>query len=71
VTGYSERRISNSERMPARSITYLKELDDILWSLMTDDKTSYWISTFNRAQTPIEIIDEFDSSMDEVNPWYI
>jgi hypothetical protein len=64
VTGYSEKRVSYKERKPFRQITYLNELDELLWMLMTDAKRAFWISSFNMAQIPVEVISYFDSSID-------
>lgn len=42
VTGYSQRRISYKESDPATMINPWKELNDLLLSMLTDDKLAYW-----------------------------
>ena len=65
VTGFSEKRITNKERQPAKGmITYLVELDELLWMLMTDDKRAYWEDQVSGENAPAEVITYFDGPFD-------
>lgn len=60
VTGYSQRRIASKEQSPRDMVNPWPKLNDLLISLMTDEKREYWISLglLPGGNTPAEVITE-------------
>ena len=63
VTGYSENRVSYKERRPFRHVNPHRELDELLWMLMTDEKKEYWFSWMKGMVSPAENIQTFGFGM--------
>lgn len=67
VTGYSETRRSAEDAMKAHMIVAWPLLNDLLWSLATDDMKDEWYEKWGRIQPAFEVT-EVDWSDPSVPP---
>lgn len=67
ATGYSETRRDAGDAMKARMIVAWPLLNDLLWSLATDDRQDEWLEQWGATQPAFEVT-EVDWSQSGVPP---
>lgn len=58
VTGYSQRRVGTKEQAPRDMINPWPKLNDLLWSLLTDDRREHWLAICGGDNGAVEVITE-------------